>query len=310
MIPTFTTMSEQIQAGGRKRIAVANAQDKDVLLSIDQAAQLGLAEPLLIGEPQAITDLLQQLDIAHDKYEIIAAPDEVEACHTAIRLIREKKADAVMKGLVSTSIILRAILNKESGIRAGSLLSHIGLFFVEQLGRFLIVTDAAMTISPDLEKKRGILNNAVTAARLLGLEEPKVACVCAVEKVNPDMPATLDAAELVRLNREGDIRNCLVGGPLALDNSLFPEAAKIKKITDPVAGKADILLMPNIEAGNICYKMLAFLCQSSAAGLVLGAGAPVILTSRSDNEATKLNSIILALYLSAGTKQMAIEGEQ
>ena len=120
---------------------------------------------------------------------------------------------------------------------------------------------------------------------------------------------TQDAAELVRLNREGGISNCLVGGPLA-DNSLFPEAAKIKKITDPVAGKADILLMPNIEAGNICYKMLAFLCQSSAAGLVLGAGAPVILTSRSDNEATKLNSIILALYLSAGTKQMAIEGEQ
>lgn len=307
MIPSFITMSEQIKAGGRQRIAVANAQDKDVLLSLDQAAKSGLAEPLLIGDPQAIAALLRQLGIAPDKYEIIDAPDEVEACRMAIRLIRGKEADAVMKGLVSTSIILRAILDKENGIRAGRLLSHIGLFFVEELGRFLIVTDAAMTILPDVEKKRGILDNAVAAARLLGLEEPRVACVCAVEKVNPDMSATVDAAELVRLNREGSIGNCLVGGPLALDNALFAEAAKIKKINDPVAGKADILLMPNIEAGNICYKMLACICRSSAAGLVLGASAPVILTSRSDNEMTKLNSIILALYLAARKNQMAIE---
>ncbi len=310
MIPSFIAMSEQIKAGSRQRIAVANAQDKDVLLSLDQAAKSGLAEPLLIGEPQAITALMRQLDIAPDNYEIIAAPDEVEACRMAIRLVREKKADAVMKGLVSTSIILRAILDKENGIRAGRLLSHIGLFYVEELGRFLIVTDAAMTILPDLEKKRGILDNAVTAARLLGLDEPRVACICAVEKVNPDMPATVDAAELVRLNQKGGIRNCLIGGPLALDNALFAEAAKVKNIVDPVAGKADILLMPNIEAGNTCYKMLAFICQSSAAGLVLGAGAPVILTSRSDNEMTKLNSIILALYLAARKNQMVTESEQ
>lgn len=299
VIQSFAAMAEKVREMGRQRIVVAAAHDEDVLLAIHEAARMEVARPLLIGQKDRILKIAREKDLDLESYALIDEADDAKACQLAVRIIREGGGDAIMKGLVGTAVLLKAILNRETGIRDRELLSHIGLFFIEKIGRFVMVTDAAMSIAPDLPTKIQLINNAVHVMQLLGIDQPHLACLCALEQVNEAMPATVDAAELARLNRQGRISGCLVGGPLALDNALFPEAARHKGITDPVAGNADILLMPNIEAGNVLYKALSFLCDSPGAGLVIGASAPVILTSRSDDHETKLHSIILALYLAA-----------
>lgn len=299
MVQSFATMSDRVKALGRQRIVVAAAHDGDVLSAVDRAYALGICDPLLIGRRSDLLNIAEALELPLDAYDIIDEPDDEKACRLAVEIVRAGDARALMKGLVGTAVILRAILDKNTGIRDRSLLSHIGLFFMEQLERPVMVTDAAMSIAPDLDTKRHILDNAVDAAHQLGIDMPHVACIAALETVNPKMPATVDAEKLVEMNRSGLITGCTVGGPLALDNALFEEAARHKGIHDPVAGKADILLMPNIETGNVLYKALAFLLEAPGAGIVLGASAPVVLTSRSDHDDTKLHSIILALYLSA-----------
>ncbi len=299
MIQSFSAMSQDVRKRGRQRIVVVSAHDTDALRAIDEAVQMEIAAPILIGNKERICQISSQNGIDIKSYLLIDEADDVEACGLAVRIIRQGDADAIMKGLVGTAELLKAVLNKETGIRDRELLSHIGLFYIEKIRRFVIVTDAAMNIAPDVQKKTQLIGNAVEVMRLLGIDRPNVACVCALEQVNEAMQATIDAAELVRLNRAGEIGACLVGGPLALDNALFTESARHKGITDPVAGNPDILLMPNIEAGNVLYKALSFLSDSPGAGLVIGASAPVILTSRSDDQKTKLNSIILALYLAA-----------
>lgn len=292
-------MSQGVRKMGRQRIVVASAHDKDVLQAIDEAVHMGIAAPILIGNKERIAQIAEQNGIDVRLCVLIDEPDDIEACSLAVRIVRQGDADAIMKGLVGTAVLLKAIVNKETGIRDRELLSHIGLFYIAKVRRFVIVTDAAMNIAPDVQRKTQLIRNAVDVMQLLGIDRPGVACVCALEQVNEAMQATVDAAELVRLNRIGEIGGCLVGGPFALDNALFTESARHKGITDPVAGNPDILLMPNIEAGNVLYKALSFLCDSTGAGLVVGASVPVILTSRSDERETKLNSIILALYLAA-----------
>lgn len=204
-----------------------------------------------------------------------------------------------MKGIVDTSIILKAVLDRDIGLRDAPVLSHVALFQVPGYDRLLYVTDAAMNIAPDVEAKKHIVSNAVKVAHALGNPNPIVACLCAVEKVNPKMPATLDAAALVEANASGLIPGCTVIGPLALDNAISPEAARHKGIEDPHAGDADILLVPNIETGNVFYKSMVFMAKSQNAGLIVGAKAPVIVTSRADSEQTKLNSIALALTVAS-----------
>ena len=230
-------------------------------------------------------------------YRIIDEPDKVASCRTAVSLVRNGEADAVMKGIVDTAVILKAVLDKENGLRDAKVLSHVALFEVPGFDRLLLLTDAAMNIAPDLEAKKEILRNAVKVAHAIGNENPVVACLCAVEKINPKMPATLDAAALVEAAQAGELAGCTVVGPLALDNAVSVEAAKHKGIADPNAGRADVLLVPNIETGNVFYKSLVFLAHANNAGLIVGAKAPVIVTSRADSEQTKLNSIALALAL-------------
>ncbi len=303
MIQSFTLMSERVKRLGRQRIVVAAAHDLDVLLSIVKAWQLGIVDPILVGEKTEIERIASfaKLDLA--PFEIIDQPDDAEACRLAVGLVRQGLAASIMKGLVGTAPLFKAILSRENGLRDRKLLSHVGFFCLARTGRSLLVTDAALNIAPDLNAKRLIVENAVEAARLLGAGLPKVACVCALERVNPQMAATLDAAELVRMNRQGEMADCLVGGPFALDNALFIEAARRKGIEDPVAGDPDILLLPDIEAGNVLYKALSFVCEAPSAGVVLGARAPIIVTSRSDKDETKLNSILLALYLAAAKEK-------
>lgn len=299
MIKNFDEVLRIAKERGPKTVAVACAQDSDVLKAVDHAKKSGIIDAILVGDQGKIEFLAKEENIDLSGYEIIDLPDLQEASLKAVSLVSTKKAHMVMKGLVDTSIILKAVLNKEVGLRTGSVLSHVAVFDVKDYPRLLLVTDAAMNIAPDLDQKRQIIENALQVANGLDNDEPKVGVICAKEKVNPKMPATVDAGALVDMNKRGILKGCIVGGPFALDNAVSEEAAKLKGIDHPVAGKADILMCPNIESGNILYKTLGFLCNAKSAGIIVGAKAPIILTSRADTEEAKLNSIALGVLMAA-----------
>ena len=232
---------------------------------------------------------------------IIDEPDTAKAALRAVELVSTGRADMLMKGLIDTKTFLKAVLNKEVGLRTGSLITHVGVFDVPAYDRLLYITDAAFTMYPTLEQKVAIINNAVKLAHSLGNEDPKVAPICAVEVVNPDMPATLDAQKLTQMNEAGEITGCTVYGPLAFDNAIDPEAAIHKKINHPVAGHADIFVMANIEAGNGVFKAITYTCAGERhGGILMGASAPVIVTSRADSFEAKVNSIALAALAADG----------
>lgn len=298
MIHSFQELVDSVKNANR-RIAVAVAQDAEVLIAVRKAADLGIVKPVLVGEEAAIKAIAADINVSLDGMEIIDEADKIEACRKAVKLVHDGDADVVMKGIVDTSVILKAVLDKDIGLRESPVLSHVALFGVDGFDRLLYITDAAMCIAPDVEQKAHIIGNAVKVAHALGNDNPVVTCLCAVEKVNPKMQATLDAAELVERNKRGEIAGCTVCGPLALDNAVSVEAAKHKGITDPNAGKADILLVPYIEAGNIFYKSLTYMAKAQNAGMIVGAKAPVVVTSRADSDETKLNSIALAIAVAA-----------
>ncbi len=298
MIHSFQELVDSVKNANR-RIAVAVAQDAEVLIAVRKAADLGIVKPVLVGEEAAIKSIAAEINVSLEGMEIINEADKIEACRKAVKLVHDGDADVVMKGIVDTSVILKAVLDKDIGLRESPVLSHVALFGVDGFDRLLYITDAAMCIAPDVEQKAHIIGNAVKVAHALGNENPIVTCLCAVEKVNPKMQATLDAAELVERNKRGEIVGCTVCGPLALDNAVSVEAAKHKGITDPNAGKADILLVPYIEAGNIFYKSLTYMAKAQNAGMIVGAKAPVVVTSRADSDETKLNSIALAIAVAA-----------
>ncbi len=302
MITSLDALREVSADAKRSKLAVAVAQDAEVLLAVDGAYQLGIADAILVGCEAEIRQIAESLAIDVNKYTIVDEADKVQACRKAVKLVRDGEADVVMKGLVDTSIILKAVLDKEIGLRESPVLSHVALFEVPGYDRLFYLTDAAMNIAPDLEAKKHILRNAVKVAHALGNENPIACALCAVEKVNPKMQATLDAAALVEANQSGEIDGCTVIGPLALDNAISAEAAKHKGITDPNAGKADILLVPAIEVGNVFYKSMVFMAKAKNAGMIVGAKAPIVLTSRADSDETKLNSIALALKVAAANK--------
>ncbi len=299
MIQSLESLRTSLGGHRRSVLAVAVAQDAEVLLAVDAAYKLGIATAVLVGDEAEIRAVAERLHISMDNYTIVHEADKNEACRKAVKLVRDKKADVVMKGIVDTAIILKAVLDKEIGLRESPVLSHVAVFEVPGYDRLFYLTDAAMNIAPDVEAKKHILRNAVKVAHALGNENPVAACLCAVEKVNPKMQATLDAAALVEANKNGEIGGCTVIGPLALDNAISVEAAHHKGIADPNAGHADILLVPAIEVGNVFYKSMVFMARAKNAGVIVGAKAPVVLTSRADSDETKLNSIALALRIAA-----------
>jgi phosphate butyryltransferase len=296
LIKSFAEVIKSARERGPKTIAVAVAQDADVLAAVSRAHREGIANSILVGNKEEIISIAAQQGIDIEGFEIMDEPDKATACQRAVELVSSGRADIVMKGLVDTSIILKAVLADES-LRGQNVLSHVGVAEVNGYDRLLVFSDAAMIIAPDLGQKVQILENAVKAARALDIISPKVAIVCAVEKVNPKMPATLDAQELVKMNQEGRIKDCMVGGPFALDNAVSVEAAKHKGIDHPVAGRADVLIVPDIEAGNILYKSFVYFARAKNAGVIVGAKVPIVLTSRADNEEAKLNSIALAVLM-------------
>ena len=276
-------------------IAVAVAQDSEVLSAIEDARRLGLANAILVGDEKQIRQVADELSISLAPYTVVHETDVTLCCRKAVSFVREGKADVLMKGLVDTAIVMKEVLQGDTGLRTDRLLSHVAVFEVPGFEKLFYLSDAAMNIAPDVEQKKQIILNAVDVAHALGISEPIVACVCAVEKVKAKMPATIEAATL----SEAGLPGCQVIGPLALDNAISVEAAHHKGITDPRAGHADILLMPDIEAGNIMYKSLVFLGKARNAGIIIGAKAPIILTSRADSHESKLNSIALALHVAA-----------
>ena len=278
-----------------RTIAVAVAQDSEVLSAIEEARRLGLANAILVGDEEQIRKVAESRSISLEPYTIYHETDIVQCCKIAVSLVREGAADILMKGLVDTALVMKEVLQGDTGLRTGRLLSHVAVFDVPGFDRLFYLTDAAMNIAPTLEEKKQIILNAVDVAHALDLPNPIVACVCAVEKVKAKMPATIDAAALT----EAKLPGCEIIGPLGLDNSISVEAARHKGITDPRAGRADILLMPDIEAGNVMYKALVFLGKARNAGIVVGAKAPIIMTSRADSHESKLNSIALALYVAS-----------
>lgn len=294
---SFKEIYEKIGRLGTKRvIAIAAAGDQEVLESVLAAKKRNLANFILVGNEPLIKEIARKISLDLSDVTIINEINDGLA-ERAVKCVKTGKADILMKGFLSTADFLRAVLEKEYGLRTRSILSHIALFEVPVLERFLLVTDSAMNIAPDLKDKAKLINNAVKVASALEIKEPKVAAVCAVEVVNPDMPATVDAALLTVMAARGQIKNAVVDGPLGLDNAISEEAAKHKGIKSEVAGRADIILVPEIETGNVMYKTLSFLALSPNAGIIVGAAAPVVLTSRADSSVSKLNSMALSILL-------------
>lgn len=302
----FTRIWQEAAKLEPKVISVAAAQDSAVLEAVAGAKKAGVATAVLFGDEQEIREAAKGVDINLDEFEIVDVKDKAEAARKAVELVHDKKADMYMKGIIDTKTVLRCVLDKEVGLRTGKLLSHVGVFEVEGMDRLLFVTDAAFNMYPELEEKKQILENAVTVAHACGVECPKVAPIAAVEVFNPKMPATVDAVELTKMNEEGQITGCIVDGPLAFDLAISREAAEHKGATDrKVAGDADIILVPNIETGNVLYKALGHIADSENGALLVGTAAPVVLTSRSDSYETKLNSIVLAAMVAERLKQEA-----
>ena len=298
MIRTFEEIINAARQKGPKKVAVAVAQDKEVLLAVNDAYEYGIIDPVLIGEKPEIEAIARENGIDLAKFKIIHVSDKTEASRIAVELVRNAEVSMLMKGFVDTSVVLKAVLDKEKGLNIVGLLSHVGVFSIQGYERLFIQSDSAININPDLRQKACIINNAVDVALALGNELPKVAVLCAVEKVNPKMQATLDAAELTEMNERGEIKNCMVKGPLALDNAISHEAAKLKGIEHPVAGNADVLIAPNIEAANILNKSMEYFGRAKKAGVIMGASVPIILTSRASSEDSKLNSIAMGVLLS------------
>ncbi len=303
MIKSLDDIIKTARKNGSKTIAVAVAQDLDVLKAVQNAAGLGIANFILVGNEVDIRQLAEKNNISIEQFSILDRPDNTEACRTAVQLVSSGKAQILMKGFVDTAVILKAVLDKEIGLRTDSVLSHVAVAEIDGYERLFYITDAAMNIEPDLKTKKHIIENSLQVANAMGNAMPKVACVCAVEKANEKMQATLDAVELVKMNQSGLLKGCIVAGPLALDNAVSLEAAKHKGITDPAAGMADILLMPFIEAGNMLYKAVVFFARGKVAGIVVGAKAPIVLTSRADSDTAKLHSMAIGALMASNYEE-------
>lgn len=287
----FNDIFNSLSKNQKPKIAVAVAEDEAVIKTIYYCQQKGIADSILVGNKAKINSISLELGIDINNFHIIDEIDIIKAASIATDLIVAKEASVIMKGLLDTSIFLKAILKKEKGLRGNNLLSHVSVF--EFNNKLLLVTDCAMNIAPNLEEKKQIIENAVKVAKSLNIFNPKVAVIAAIEKVNSNMLATVEARELSLMS----IKDYLVDGPFALDNAISKEAAAHKGVVGSVAGDANILLMPNIESGNILYKSLVHIAKLNSGGIIVGANIPIVLTSRSDDAKTKLNSIALSLLV-------------
>ncbi len=293
MLKKISDLYKKSDEQNTKRLVLASAADEHSLDAVFAAKNKNIIEPVLVGNKDVITKICNKKGYNLKDVELIDIKDNNEAVKISVQLVRNKKADIIMKGNVPTATLLRAVLNEEYGLKSGNLLSHFALFELKNYHKLIGLTDVAMNIAPNLKEKAGIISNSVNYLNRIGYTKPKVAVIAAVEVVNEKMPATIDAAILSKMGDRRQIKNCIIDGPLAFDNAISKGSAEHKGIVSEVAGDADLLMMPNIETGNVLYKSFAF-TGAKIAAVILGATAPIVLTSRSDSEETKLNSIVLA----------------
>lgn len=294
MFSNLDELFKKDQQSNKKKLALAVAHDEHALQAVKEAFLENIIEPILVGDADEIKKIAARINFELSSIQIIDKKDKLEAVEAAVRLVRDHEAQILMKGNVATAILLKGVLNKEWGLRSGKILSHFALFEIKDYHKLLGITDVAMNIAPDLETKIAILNNSVQYMNKIGIDNPKVALISAAETVNKAMPSSMDAAIIAKMSERKQINGCIVDGPLALDNAISKESAQHKGIVSNVAGEADLLLVPNIESGNVLYKSLSFFADVKIAAVILGAKAPIVLTSRSDSHEAKQNSIKLA----------------
>lgn len=302
-IRTLSSLLDHAAKADPVTLSVAAADDAEVLEAVDEARKRGIAKAILVGNADKIKSEAAKADVDLANYYVVDEKGgEAASSLQAVELVSGGKAQILMKGMVQTANFLRAVLHKEKGLRTGATLSHVYIHEIEKYDRLFFVTDPAFNMYPDIKAKIDIINNVVGLCHSFGVECPKVACVTAVEVVRPDMPPTLDAAALSQMSRRGQIKGCIIDGPLALDNAISPESASHKGIVSDVAGHADVLLVPNIEAGNMLAKSIVYFARNRTAAVVLGAKVPVVLTSRADSPETKLYSIASAVAMATHKK--------
>jgi len=296
-VRTFADLLEAAKGKGPKTVAVAAAHQSEVLLASLDAEVEGLAEIILVGDGDQIKQIAADEGFDISRMELIHTQNAHEAAYQVMKLVSDGQADIAMKGKVETSDFLRAALSRELGLRTGRLFTHVAVFEIPEFDRLIFISDAGVIVAPDLEQKVQIVQNAINVARALEIGLPRVAVLAATETVNPKIPTTLDAANLSKMADRGQIQGGLVDGPLALDNAISPESARIKGIKSEVAGYADVLIAPDIEAGNVLAKAITYFAQGKMAGVVVGARCPLILPSRSDTREAKLISLALGVML-------------
>ena len=304
MNKSFDDLLRKLATVEKKKVSVAVAQDSEVLLAVKAAKERNIADSILVGDADEIKKVADEIGMSLDGFEVIDVKDKIEAARTAVKLVSDGKADMYMKGLLDTKDFLRSVLDKEVGLRTGRPLSHVCVFEMEGVDHLLFLTDVAFVPYPTLEDKANIIRNTVEICEACGIENPKVAPLAAVEVVNPKMPETVEADELTKMNERGEIERCIVDGPLSLDLATVPEAAEHKGATGrKIVGDADVLLFPDIHAGNILYKGLVHFAKVKNGNLITGTAAPVILTSRSDSFEVKVNSLALGALVADSLKK-------
>lgn len=296
----FRNLDELVQAAtsqGPTRIAVAAGHDPDVIEALKQAQEIGLAEGILVGDGKKIRSMTQAIGFELSDHQLIDEPDDAKAARKAIDLIRQGEAKLLMKGKINTAALILSVLDREAGLRTGRLLSQVIVFQVPGFDRLMVMTDAAINVAPTLAQKAEISRNAIEVAHAIGIPEPNVAILCALEFVNPDMPATMDAAALTLMNRRGQLTGGYVEGPIALDVPLSQFAASRKGIESPLVENTDVFIAPDIEAANILYRAILYFAGGESGGIVMGAKVPLVLLSRAESPETKICSMAIGTLL-------------
>ncbi|HOM43997.1 MAG TPA: bifunctional enoyl-CoA hydratase/phosphate acetyltransferase, partial [Bacillota bacterium] len=277
----------------KMKIVVAAAQDEDVIKAVSQAKEIGIAEPVLVGDKAKILDIMNELGIPSSEFEIIDEPDLIQAARKSVKLVREGKGDFLMKGILQTADIMRAVLDKEEGLRTDNLISHVMVYEVPSYNKLLYLTDGGMNVAPDLSQKVQILENAVKVCKAMKMEKIYASCIAGAETVNPKIPATVDAKAIEDMKDKWEEQGVVVQGPVALDLAISSEACAHKGFKGEGGGKADILLVPYYEVGNAMGKAMTYFAGAKSAGVIMGAKVPIVLVSRADSSESKLLSIAL-----------------
>ena len=298
----FTELEKSFHAASKKTVVVSAAQDKSALTAVNQCRKEGLIDAILVGDEKLIREEIKAFGGEMDDVKIVNAPTLAEAAQKSCRCVADGEADFILKGKIDTGILLKAAVAEENGLRTGRLMSHLAFLKIPNYHKILVITDSGMVLYPTLEQKKEIIENAVENLRNMGYEKPKVGVLAAVEKVNPKQPETVDAAELTEMQRKGEIEDCVVEGPLSYDILMSSESAKKKGFESELVGDPDILLVPNMPCGNILGKALLFSAGADMAGLIVGAKAPIALTSRGATEKEKRQSLLLAAACAKGER--------